>query len=69
MKIEKIFVAGAGLMGCGIAQVCAQAGLRIILNDVSQESIDKGLKNIAWSVDRFIEKGKLTGPKETILCG
>ncbi len=36
MEINNIFIVGAGLMGSGIAQVCAQAGIRVILNDVSQ---------------------------------
>ena len=67
MEINRIFIAGAGLMGSGIAQVCAQAGIQTILNDVSRKIIDKGLENIAWSVGKFIEKGKLTEKKETIL--
>jgi len=67
MEINRIFVVGAGLMGSGIAQVCAQAGIRVVLNDVSQQVLDKGLNDIAWSVGKFIEKGKLTEKKETIL--
>ncbi len=68
MDIKKVFVVGAGLMGSGIAQACAQAGLEVMLNDVSQEAIDKGLKNIAWSVGKFVEKGTLKESKETILA-
>jgi len=67
MTIKKAFIVGAGLMGSGIAQVCAQSGINVILNDISQEAIEKGLNNIAWSVSKFIEKGKLTEDKETIL--
>ena len=67
MEIKKVFVVGSGLMGSGIAQVCAQSGMEVLLNDVSTEAIDKGLKNIAWSVGKFVEKGKLSEPKETIL--
>jgi len=67
MKMKKVFVVGAGFMGSGIAQVCAQSGMTVVLNDISQEAIDTGLKNITWSVSRFIEKGKLTEDKETIL--
>ena len=67
MKIKQVFIVGAGLMGSGIAQACAQAGIRAILNDVTQEAIDKGMKNIDWSVGKFIEKGKLTEEKEVIL--
>lgn len=60
MEIKKIFIVGAGLMGSGIAQVCAQSGINVVLNDISKEVIDKGLKDIEWSVSKFIEKGKLT---------
>jgi len=67
MVIKKIFIVGAGLMGSGIAQVCAQSGINVILNDISKEAIDKGLKDIAWSVSKFIEKGNLSEDKETIL--
>jgi len=54
-------------MGSGIAQVCAQAGIQVNLNDANPEALDKGLKNIAWSVGKFIEKGKLSEDKDTIL--
>ena len=67
MTINNVFIVGAGLMGSGIAQVCAQAGIHVNLNDVSQEALDKGLKNIAWSVGKFVEKGKLSEDKDTIL--
>ena len=67
MEIKRVFIVGAGLMGSGIAQVSAQSGINATLNDISQEAIDKGLKDIAWSVSKFIEKGKLTEDKETIL--
>lgn len=67
MAIKKVFIVGAGLMGSGIAQVCAQSGINVVLNDISKEAIDKGLKDIAWSVSKFIEKGKLREDKETIL--
>jgi len=65
--MEKIFIVGAGFMGSSIAQVCAQAGIHVALNDVNQEAIEKGLKDIAWSVSKFIDKGKLVEDKEIIL--
>ncbi|MBW2153625.1 MAG: 3-hydroxybutyryl-CoA dehydrogenase, partial [Deltaproteobacteria bacterium] len=67
MSIKKVMVVGAGLMGGGICQVCAQAGIEVFLNDISQQSLDQALKNISWSVGKFVEKGKLTEPKDTIL--
>ena len=41
MEIKKVFIAGAGLMGSGIAQVCAQAGLEVILCDIGPEVLEK----------------------------
>lgn len=67
MAIKNVFIVGAGLMGSGIAQVCAQSGIKVMLHDVDQNIIDKGLKNIAWSVSKLIEKGKLTETKEAVL--
>ncbi len=67
MEIKKVLVVGSGLMGSGIAQVCAQAGIHVFLNDVSRKALDKALKNIEWSVDKFIEKGKLTEKKKTVI--
>jgi len=67
MEIKKVMVVGAGLMGSGIAQVCAQAGMDVYLHDVRREALDKGLANISWSVGKFIEKGILSEDKEAIL--
>lgn len=67
MEVKKVLVVGSGLMGSGIAQVCAQAGIGVWLNDASEDALDKAIKNIEWSVGKFIEKGKLTEDQETIL--
>jgi 3-hydroxybutyryl-CoA dehydrogenase len=67
MKIQKIFVAGAGLMGGGIAQVCAQAGYDVTMRDVSDEILAKSLKAIRWSVGKFVEKGKVEGSVDGIM--
>ena len=67
MEVKKVIVVGSGLMGSGIAQVCAQAGIKVFLNDVSREALDKAIQNIEWSVSKFIEKGKLSENKETII--
>ncbi len=67
MEIKKVFVAGAGLMGSGIAQVCASAGLEVIICDVASEALERALKNIAWSVGKFIEKKKVSGPLEAVM--
>jgi len=67
MEIKKIFVAGAGLMGGGIAQVCAQAGYDVTMRDISDEILEKGLKAIRWSVGKFVEKGKVEGTVDDIM--
>jgi 3-hydroxybutyryl-CoA dehydrogenase len=67
MAIQKVFIVGSGLMGNGIAQVCAQAGIQVFMNDINQEILDRALKNISWSVGKFIEKGKLKEKLETIM--
>jgi 3-hydroxybutyryl-CoA dehydrogenase len=67
MDIEKVLVVGAGTMGSGIAQVCAQSGLQVVLSDKSGEALSTALEKISWSVEKFIEKGKLTEDKETIV--
>jgi len=67
MEIKKIFVAGAGLMGGGIAQVCAQAGYDVTMRDITDDILNKSLKTINWSVGKFVEKGKVAGTVDEIL--
>ncbi len=67
MTIHSVLVVGSGLMGGGIAQVCAQAGIQVFLNDVSEKALDRAMRSIAWSVDKLIEKKKLTEPRQAIL--
>jgi 3-hydroxybutyryl-CoA dehydrogenase len=59
MAIEKLGVVGCGLMGSGIAQTAAQAGLRVPVRDVSTELLDKGFANIDKSLARLVQKGSL----------
>lgn len=67
MAIHKVLIVGSGTMGNGIAQVCASAGIQVFLCDISRECLDRALKNIAWSVRKFIEKGKVTESYETVM--
>ena len=60
MNIEKVGVIGAGQMGHGIAQVFAAAGYTVILNDIAEEFVQKGLAGIAKNLDRAVGKGKLS---------
>ncbi|MCB2227598.1 MAG: 3-hydroxyacyl-CoA dehydrogenase family protein [Desulfarculaceae bacterium] len=67
MAVKNVFIVGSGLMGSGIAQVCAQAGLNATLCDVSQEQLDKAVKNISWSAGKLIEKGKVQGTLDEVM--
>ena len=67
MDIRKVFIVGSGLMGSGIAQVCAQSGLEVVLYDIDTEALKKALKNIEWSVGKFVEKGELKEEKSIIM--
>ena len=59
-EIRTVGVCGAGLMGNGIAQTCASAGFNVILMEVAKEPLDRGVASIAKSLDKFVEKGKLS---------
>ncbi len=60
MDYTKICVLGAGLMGNGIAQICAQAGLEVTIRDIEQKFIDGGMNTIKKNLSRDMEKGKIT---------
>ncbi|MEK4384713.1 3-hydroxybutyryl-CoA dehydrogenase [Solibacillus sp. FSL W7-1464] len=60
MAIQKVMVIGAGQMGSGIAQVCAQAGYDVILNDMKEEFFERGLNTITKNLARDVEKGRKT---------
>ncbi len=59
MEIKKIGVIGAGQMGAGIAQVAAIAGYEVVLNDIKQEFVDRGMATINKSMAKGVEKGKM----------
>ena len=69
MDIENVCVVGAGLMGNGIAQVCAQAGLRVGLVDIEQRFVDKGMETIRKNLGRNVEKGKMTQAEMEAILG
>lgn len=60
MNVQKIMVIGAGQMGSGIAQVCAQAGYSVLLNDLKQEFVDRGLGVIKKNLNRQVEKERMS---------
>lgn len=68
MNIQKVLVIGAGQMGSGIAQVCAQAGFDVKLNDREQQFYDRGIQTITKNLSRNVEKGRMTeDEKQTVL--
>jgi 3-hydroxybutyryl-CoA dehydrogenase len=69
VEIRTIMVIGAGQMGSGIAQVAAQAGYKVLLNDIKDEFVQKGLGLISKNLSRNVEKGRLTAEaKDEILA-
>lgn len=60
MEIKKIMVVGSGQMGSGIAQVMAQNGYDVILNDIKEEFVQKGLDKISKQLDRDVQKQRRT---------
>lgn len=59
MKISKVGVLGAGLMGSGIAEVCAKSGYETVVREVSDELASKGLRRVEASLAKAVERGKL----------
>ncbi len=68
MEIKKIGVVGAGTMGHGIAQVASQAGFEVIMRDIKDEFVERGISSIEKFLSKSVEKGKVTpDEKEKIL--
>ncbi len=59
MEIEKVGVVGCGLMGHGIAQICAQAGWDVVVREIDAGKLEKGIGKIEKQLGRAVEKGKL----------
>ena len=69
LDIKKIAVLGAGLMGNGIAHVCAQAGYEVKMRDIDQKFIDKGLATIKKNLDRGVKKERMTQEEAESILG
>ncbi|ANU10027.1 3-hydroxybutyryl-CoA dehydrogenase [Planococcus antarcticus DSM 14505] len=69
MSIQNVMVIGAGQMGSGIAQVCAQAGLNVKLNDMKQEAYDRGIATITKNLSRNVEKERMTEDEKISILG
>ena len=60
MAISTVGIIGAGTMGNGIAQACAVSGIQVVMIDISEAAVSKGLATIAASLERLIKKDKIT---------
>ncbi|CAN5474327.1 3-hydroxybutyryl-CoA dehydrogenase [soil metagenome] len=69
MEISKVGVLGCGLMGHGIAQICAQNGWDVVVREVDQDKLDKGLGKIRKQLDKAVSKGKLEQPDADAVLG
>ena len=69
MEIKKIGVVGAGAMGNGIAQMAAQIGCDVIMRDIKDEFVERGIKSIDRFLSRSVEKGKLEAVEKDAILG
>ena len=69
MEIKKVGVVGCGLMGAGIAQICAQSGYQVVVSEINEELLNKGLKTIETSLAKSVEKGKIIKQDEEAILG
>jgi len=69
MEIKTVGVVGAGQMGNGIAQVAAHSGLQVVMSDIADSFVQKGLSTIAKNLDRMVEKGKMPSQKKDEMMG
>lgn len=69
MEIKTLGVIGAGQMGNGIAQVASASGLNVIMNDIKDEFVQKGMQNITKLLSRSVDKGKLEAAEKDAILG
>src|SRR4030067_3421582 len=69
MEIKTVGVVGAGQMGNGIAQVAAHSGLQVVMSDIADAFVQKGLTTISKNLDRMAEKGKISSQKKDEIMG
>jgi 3-hydroxybutyryl-CoA dehydrogenase len=69
MEIKMIGVVGAGQMGNGIAQVASHSGFQVVMSDIADSFVQKGLSTIFKNLDRMVEKGKIPSQKKNEIMG
>ncbi len=65
MNISTVGIVGAGTMGNGIAQACAVSGIQVVMVDIAQAAVDKGLATIGKSLERLLQKDKISEADKT----
>jgi 3-hydroxybutyryl-CoA dehydrogenase len=60
MEIKKVGVVGCGAMGGGIAQICAQSGYQVVVSEINEELLNRGLQSIEKTLTRLVEKQKIS---------
>jgi len=69
VEIKTVGVAGAGIMGAGIVQVCAQAGYRVVVSEINDELLQKGLGTVDHFLGRAVKKEKITAETKDEILG
>lgn len=69
MEIKKVGVVGCGIMGAGIAETCAKAGYPVIVSEVNQQLLDKGMATINNSLSKAVDRGKITDADKAAAIG
>lgn len=69
MAIETVGIIGAGTMGSGIAQACAQAGITVTMQDIDEAATSRGVRTITGSLDRLVKKGSIDEAKKAEMLG
>ena len=69
MEIKKVGVVGCGSMGAGIAQLCAQSGYQVVVSEINDELLKRGMGFIDKVLARSVEKGKLSQPDKDAIVG
>jgi 3-hydroxybutyryl-CoA dehydrogenase len=69
MAVNKVGVVGAGTMGNGIAQACAVTGIQVVMSDISDAAVQRGLATVSASLDRLLKKEKITEAQKNEALG
>jgi 3-hydroxybutyryl-CoA dehydrogenase len=69
MEIKRVGVVGAGIMGAGIVQVCAQSGYEVVVSEINDELLNKGIGTVDHFLDRAVQKEKMTAQDKDEIMG